>query len=162
MKYSVSLAGAMIALVGLFGAGCASTPSQQTQQEQQAKPQVRITGCEPKAIAIQEPAANATVKMPFDVKVQIHNGIHKDCRWGLFEGQAGSLTLQDEKGTILGRGILATDEDWMTDEQVGFNGMVHPVPGTTAQGKLTLVISEDDPSGQKDPQAIMVPLIVTP
>ena len=161
MKHSVSLAAAMIALAGLMGAGCASMPPQQTQQEQ-AKPQVRITGCEPKAISIQQPVLGATVKMPFDVKVEIHNAAHPNCRWTMFEGQAGSLILQDDKGTILGRGILATQEDWMTDEKVGFEGSVHATPGMTVQGNLTLVISEEDPSGEKESQAVMIPLTVAP
>lgn len=161
MKHSVSMAAAIIALAGLIGGGCASAPTQQTQQEQQL-PQIRATGCSPKAITIQSPAPNANVKMPFEVHVEINNGAHKDCRWSLFEGQAGSLTLQDDKGNILGRGILATQEDWMTDEMVKFDGTVHPVPGATIQGALSLVISEDDPSGEKEPQAVIIPVNVTP
>lgn len=64
--------------------------------------------------------------------------------WGIFEGQAGTVTLYDGNGNKLGMTLLTVNGDWMQPE-VQFATELNFTSSTTADGKL--VFKNDNPSG---------------
>jgi hypothetical protein len=82
------------------------------------------------------------------------------CSWTVFEAQAGTIELKDGNGTVLGFGLLTTTQDWMTASPVTYTGQVTSnsvfAPGTP----LTLVFTEENPSGDGIPDTLVVPVVV--
>jgi polyisoprenoid-binding protein YceI len=124
--------------------------------------EITMTGCSPKALMISEPSANAAITFPFTVKATVDNGSNPACRWTVFEAQAASMEVKTASGEIVGRGLLTTSGDWMTTATTTFEGTIQIAPSASAtpSGELTLILTEDDPSGMKTPQTITVPLSV--
>jgi len=74
------------------------------------------------------------------------------CSWTVFEAQAGTFAFFDGEGKQVAFGLLQAQEgvDWMTAEPVEYSGTIDLTEGisiTPGLGKL--VITEDDPSGEK-------------
>jgi hypothetical protein len=158
--------GAIAALVA--GAGCSLSPTPVVSTPDVGVPstgkiaarEVVMTGCSPKAMTVQEPAANTAVSFPLTVKARVHNAASPNCRWTLFEAQAGVMTVKNADGEVIAQAPLATQEDWMTDQEVGFESVINLMPGKTASGPLMLVITEEDPSGQGLSETIEIPIFV--
>jgi hypothetical protein len=121
---------------------------------------INWTGCEPKSIDIIEPELGGEVSFPFILKVIVDNSKYPNCRWTVFEAQAGSVVVKGQDGTVVGRGILQTEEDWMTNGPVSFEAKVEALPTMNPGGRLTVEITEDDPSGEKVPQTVSFPVVV--
>ncbi|MFA5936132.1 MAG: hypothetical protein WC787_04770 [Patescibacteria group bacterium] len=171
MKYTQTLLMTAFVAVSLVGGGCVSISKQEApvippvaeQPPANAKVaarDVKMTGCEPKAITVSEPAANTAVTFPFTVKAVVHNAERKDCSWTMFEAQAASMEVKDSDGKVVASGLLMAKGEWMTDGPVSFDGMITPVSGVTPSGVLDLVITEENPSGMKDSQTITIPIFV--
>ena len=89
------------------------------------------------------PLPGAKVTSPLTVTVTVDNT--KNCKWTVFEAQAGTVILKDDTGQTLGNGILQTTEDWMTEKPVTYTATFTFTKPTTHD--LTLIITEEDPSG---------------
>lgn len=160
MTYSLRIAAALSAVV-LMGAGCfgapTPSPSPTPSSPSPALPVVTTVGCTSKALTVLEPAANANVDLPLTVKVRVHNAEHPDCMWTVFEAQAGTMRLLDAEGVTVGTGTLTTTDDWMTTGPVEFTGTIPAL--SLVSGAATLVITEENPSGEGTPQEVSVPLL---
>lgn len=108
------------------------------------------------ALRLDSPQVNEEVSSPLSVTVTVDNR-NKDCRWTVFEAQAGTLQLLDEDKTVIGKGVLTTSDDWMTSEPVTYNGTITFDRAPTGK-KLELQVIEENPSGKPDSQILTFPL----
>ena len=99
------------------------------------------------------PRSGTKITSPLTVSVTVDNT--KSCKWTVFEAQAGTLTVKDSNGEILGKGILTTTGEWMTEQPVVYTGTVEFTKPAT--NDVTLVIEEEDPSGEGS-QTVSIPL----
>jgi hypothetical protein len=156
----------LLPLLALLGAGCFSsaTPTpvgSDNQVKMPPKPEIHYAGCTPKALTVDGLTAGASVSLPLNVKVNVNNGAQPNCRWTVFEGQAASMRLFDGAGAVVGTGRLTTtNPDWMTDKAVDYTGQIPAVALVT--GEATLVITEENPRGDGDPQEVSIPLTIVP
>ena len=144
--------------IALIGGGCFNPPVAEKPTPKPQGPQATYVGCTPKAMTILEPVPGATVTLPFTVKARVHNAERPDCPWTVFEAQAASMRLLDTNGATVGTGILMTSQDWMTDGSIEFTGDIPAI--AVVQGQATLIITEENPSGEGTPEEIMIPLVV--
>ncbi len=108
------------------------------------------------AVTLLSPQENQKVSSPLAITVTVDNR-NKDCRWTVFEAQAGTLRLLDESKTVIGEGVLTTSGDWMTNEPVMYNGIITFEKSPVGK-KLELQIIEENPSGKPDSQILTFPL----
>lgn len=160
MKYPLRFA-SLVAALSLLGGGCFTDKPAQP-QEQTPKPapspSVSYVGCTPKSAKILEPAPGARVTLPITVKFEVHNAKNPACTWTMFEAQAGTMRLLDKDGVTVGNGFLMAGGDWMTDSPVTFTGIIPAL--SLVDGEVTLIVTEENPSGEGTPQEISIPLIV--
>lgn len=107
------------------------------------------------ALTVLSPETDAQVTSPFTVDVVVDN-TDPDCRWTVFEAQAGQLQLKNDQGAIIGTGMLTTTEEWMTEQPVNYSGTV-TFDAAQATPEMKLVIVEEKPSGE-DGQQVVLPL----
>jgi hypothetical protein len=108
------------------------------------------------ALTLNSPTSNQKVTSPLSVTVTVDN-TNKNCRWTVFEAQAGTIEVIDENKTIIGQGVLTTEDDWMTDQPVTYKGSITFTKEPSGK-VLHLQIREEDPSGKLDPQILTFPL----
>lgn len=60
-------------------------------------------------------------------------------KWGIFEGEAGTVTLYDGNGKNLGVGILRVDGDWMRDPELKFETEINFTKPSTSSGMLVFI-----------------------
>lgn len=99
------------------------------------------------------PQSETKITSPLTVNVTVDNT--KSCKWTVFEAQAGILTLKDSTGEILGSGTLTTSSEWMTEQPVVYTGIIEFTEPATDD--VTLIITEEDPSGQ-GAKTVSIPL----
>ncbi len=109
------------------------------------------------ALTLNSPSSNQKISSPLSVTVTVDN-TNTDCHWTVFEAQAGSMKLLDEEGTVIGEGVLTTEEDWMTDQPVQYKGTI-TFTKTPMGKKLELQIHEENPSGKPDSKILTYPFI---
>ena len=84
------------------------------------------------------------------------------CGWTVFEAQAGTFKFLDSNNEEIANGILMAQNgvDWMTSEPVMYEGEVKiiDIKKSIKEGIGKLVITEDDPSGEKVPQTVEIPV----
>lgn len=102
------------------------------------------------AIKIVSPEKNSKITSPLLVKVIINNT--EECRWTVFEAQAGTVKIKDASGKELGQGVLKTTEEWTTDKPVNYEGEITFSKPASATGIIE--ITEENPSGRPNPQKI--------
>lgn len=127
--------------------------SQNTQQPSQE--QMSLCG-----LTVISPLSNTIVSSPL-IANAIVNNTNKTalgCSWTVFEAQAGVASLVDSTGTQVGFALLQTTSDWMTDGPVPYTGTI-TFSAQPAPGPLSLVITEDNPSGEGTPSVLTIPLI---
>lgn len=107
-------------------------------------------------MTIDTPAPSATVSFPLTVMGTVHNAVATDgCRWTLFEGQAGTVAVKDQTGNTLALvPFMTTTTDWMTDGPVPFSATLTPATPIATGTVLTLVVTEEDPSGMNTPDTL--------
>lgn len=106
------------------------------------------------AFTVVSPTKDTPFTSPLHITAEVDNSNSK-CHWTVFEGQAGTATLYDDDGKVLGQDTLKTTEDWMQSKKVTYNAVVtfkRPVNG----GKGVLKFTEENPSGTSDAQEIML------
>jgi hypothetical protein len=101
------------------------------------------------------PIHSSHVTNPFTIEVIVDNS-QDSCRWGVFEGEAGSVELYDEYGKLQDKGILTTTSDWMTDSPTTYRASLSEF---THKGKSKLLFKENNPKGDK-PQESYITVIV--
>lgn len=88
-------------------------------------------------IKITTPRPTEKVVSPLDIKGQARG------TW-FFEGQF-KASVMDDKGNILGEGVMSTNGEWMTEKFVPYEGQISFADPKTDTGKL--VLEKDNPSG---------------
>ena len=153
----------LLPAVLLLGQGCPINPNSNQvppgTPTNPSQPQARSTGCTPKALKVVSPLPGSTQTLPLQVNVIVDNGSTPNCPWTVFEAQAGVIQLLDNSNIAVGSGVLATTQDWMTDDPVGYSGEI-PNIAVVPPGNATLVITEEDPAGMGDAQTIEIPIVI--
>ncbi len=107
------------------------------------------------------PGPNETVgqNFPFSVIIDNSNRETLGCSWTVFEAQAGVVYVKDiSDKDIADPTPLTTTMEWMTTEPVIYNANIQIK--NNYRGKANLVIKEDDPSGEKIPKIVTIPITV--
>lgn len=107
------------------------------------------------ALTITSPKPQEKVTSQFALQTVVDNRNPK-CHWTVFEGQAGGVDVTDKSGQSVGKGTLQTSGEWTTDNPTTYSTTITLSP-TTLTGKLTLTISEENPSG-KSGQTVTLPI----
>ncbi len=113
----------------------------------------KYKGCD--GLKIVSPTKDQQITSPVTVTVIVDN-TNNQCKWTVFEAQAGTMTLKDSSGQTLGTGTLTTSYDWMTDQPVEYTGTITFSQPTG--NKLKLLIEEENPSGQPGASQVTLPL----
>jgi hypothetical protein len=108
----------------------------------------KMDGCS--ALQITSPQKGQQATSPLTVTAIVDNTNHK-CHWTVFEAQAGSIEVRNSKGQVIGKGKLTTQAAWMNEQPVTYTGTV-TFNSAEATPSLTLVINEENPSGQPGQQ----------
>lgn len=121
--------------------------------------QVSLPACGQPNLTVQLPAPTATVSFPMEVKGVVDNRQASPCGpWIIFEAEAGTMEVQDINGTVVGRGILRAQGEWMTAGPVPVIGTI-ALDREPANNTARLVITSTDPSGAQTPQVISIPIV---
>jgi len=99
---------------------------------------------------------NQEISFPFDLTVVVDNR-DLNCRWIVFEAQAGMVEIRDQANVLISQGILRTTQDWMTEQPVEYRATLTQIIQPTS-GQARLILTEDDPSGAGTPRQINLPL----
>lgn len=89
------------------------------------------------------PEPGGHIESPLAIEVIVDN-TQEDCRWGVFEAQAGTVTLYDEDDKVKASGILTTTGEWMTASPTTYRATLTDF---TINGPMKLVLTEDRPDG---------------
>lgn len=111
-------------------------------------------------ITILNPLPYTKINIPITVEAIVDNSKATTCRWTVFEAQAGTVLVKTASGVDVGKGILMTDDNWMTTDPVLFEASItftQPVPSGE---NLVFIITEDDPSGGAEGTAEVVSISV--
>lgn len=151
----------IIAVVGiLLGLGKKSeAPTLQAPitGEEQAQ-SVAVSHC---GLTVQSPLSSSTVTSPITVSAVVDNTNAQvtGCSWTVFEAQAATIALVDANNTVLGTGLLTTTDDWMTTGPVSYSGTIVAQSPLLSGSALSLVFTEEDPSGMNMPDTLTVPVV---
>lgn len=116
------------------------------------------TGCGADHLTVTSPVSGSVVGQAIAVEAVVDNrDANTDCSWTVFEAQAGTIEVRDAQGAVLGQGLLTTEEEWMTSEPVRYTGSVALTAAPS--GDLTIVITEENPSGEGTPDTVAIPLV---
>ncbi len=102
------------------------------------------------------PKQGQKITSPMTISAIVDNTKSKSCHWTVFEAQAGTMQLTDSKGETIGKGMLTTTSEWMTDKAVTYSGTI-TLTKPPAGSEITLTITEEVPSG-KGRKVINIPL----
>lgn len=109
--------------------------------------------CAEKHLKILNPQPNEIVNFPLDVEVIIDN-TDTTCRsWTVFEGQGGTVELQDENKQFMGTAVLKTTQEWMTSDPVTYKALLQPQNPLQTQ-KAFLIFHSENPSGLPENEQI--------
>ena len=122
------------------------------QTKQSSLPKIEVTrtpanNCDDKGFIVQSPNLDIGTSFPIYVEGVVDNRDSGECRWTVFEGQAGKVEAFDTENNLVSDGVLKTVEDWMTDEPRNYKAILnlHKAP---VSRDLKIVITEEDPSGE--------------
>lgn len=114
------------------------------------------SGCPKIGLSISDPKPNTSVSSSFTVSGTIDNrNLPKECRWGIFDAQAGNMQVVTAEGLLVGEGTLLAYGSWMSEGLVQLTGQINSVQKTTNQA-LSLIITEEDPAGLKQAKTITI------
>lgn len=82
------------------------------------------------------------------------------CAWTVFEAQAGLIKIYTKSKELVGKGVLATQGDWMTTSQVFSESIIELTKVLSSNTELFIEITEEDPSGEGMPDSLTIPVIV--
>ncbi len=121
----------------------------------QQQPSLPVSHC---GLTVNSPLAGSTVSFPLSVSATVDNTQSQSlgCSWTVFEAQAGSVTVKDANGNVLGQSYLKTTGNWMTTGPVVFTATIATLTNPSYTGPLTIVFEEEDVSGQGNPDTLSV------
>jgi hypothetical protein len=121
------------------------------------QPVTAVSHC---GLTINAPLPQTVVSGPISISAVVDNTNMDQlgCSWTVFEAQAGTIELKDSNGTLLGFGLLTTTSDWMTTAPVTYIGMVTPTAPIPSGTQLSLIFTEENPSGEGIPDTLTVPV----
>lgn len=117
-------------------------------------------------MAVISPEMNSVVSFPLNISVIVDNSNSATlgCAWTVFEGQAGVVSLIDSNNNVLGSNFLSTsNQNWMENLIAGLPVSFATTLNLTAQPtaeNLSLVFTEDNPSGQGTPDSLILPVLI--
>lgn len=115
-------------------------------------------GCGAEYLSVETPIAGGAIGQVVEVRATVDNRkAAPGCSWTVFEAQAGIVEIRDAQGLVIGQGTLTTQDEWMTSEPVNYAGSV--ALSVAPSGRLTLVVTEENPSGEGTPDSVTLPLI---
>jgi hypothetical protein len=77
----------------------------------------------------------------------------------VFEAQAGGVEIKDQSGNVLAQAPLTTTSDWMTTAATPYKATISALSNPSYTGPLTLVFTEDNPSGGPNPDTLSVQVV---
>lgn len=142
-------------ILGTVVSGCMSgsgddkqSKSAQSTASQQLVKRTPDDNCGNLGIKILEPSSTTIVSFPIIVTAEVNNkDAGENCRWTVFEAQAGSVSLTDSEGTLVSNGVLRTLDDWMSDGPVVYKAVLNLDKGPKSKN-MTVTINEEKPSGE--------------
>ena len=122
------------------------------------QPVTAVSHC---GLTVNAPLPQTVVSGPISISAVVDNTTMSTlgCSWTVFEAQAGTIALVDANNTVLGTGLLTTTADWMTIGPVTYTGMVTPSSPIASGTSLSLIFTEEDPSGMNTPDTLTVPVV---
>ncbi len=143
----------IIVLVALVIPKQTNAPVTQNQQQQPA--QITYAGICPGFI-VTSPAAGSTIAFPLTMNATVHPAGSPAGSWGVFEGQAGSVTIKDTQGNVLSQTIpLTLTQDWMTADPISFSVTVPSIAPQPAGSTIYVEFNDDDASGENPHQCVI-------
>lgn len=132
-------------------------PTEQNTQQYSSTP---TTNC---GLTVINVLPYTTHTLPLEITAIVNN-THREtlgCSWTVFEGQAGTIQIQKENGENIGEPLLLTTKStsWMTDESSIYSTILETLPDEF-KGKINIIITEDNPSGEGTPKKIIVPVTI--
>lgn len=109
------------------------------------------------AITFVSPIEGAELSSPVDIEVIVDNS-QENCRWGVFEGQAGTAQIISKDGVVLGSSQLRTSSDWMTSLPVTYKSSVDVVQ--TYSGPVRVLIQDENPQDNSLKQKASIPAVL--
>lgn len=112
-------------------------------------------------LIVTSPLSNQTVTFPLIITGTVEAGLIGGCRWGIFEGEAGTVAVYDTNGnkrsdTV----ILAPIPNWMSP---GAHSFTVTIPALTSQpytNDLNLIFKDNDPRDppEAEPSQLVIPV----
>jgi len=112
-------------------------------------------------LTLADPIPGGTVSFPLTIHVAVDNTQAQSlgCSWSVFEAQAGNVKVLDANGAEVGMGLVQTTEDWMTPSRVDYYSTI-TLFATPISKNLTLIFTEDNPSGKLNPNTFSMPVVM--
>lgn len=110
--------------------------------------------CQPLTVITPKSGEKAT--SPLSISIIVDNTACPSSHWTVWEAQAGTAVLKDNKGKVLGTAVLKTNDDWTLQKPTPYNAVIQY--NEESGSHLELVIQEENPSGKPNPKSITVPL----
>ncbi len=108
-------------------------------------------------IQINTPIAGAQVTFPLTITGTVHP-TGNSSPWIVFEANAGNVVVKDSTGATKSTPkALPISGDWMNSNPKPFSVTIPVLTGTPATNALTLLFSDDDPSGE-NPHYCSIPV----
>lgn len=111
--------------------------------------------CQP--LTVITPKSGEKITSPLSISVIVDNTACSSSHWTVWEAQAGTVTLEDNNGKVLGRAVLKTQDDWTLQKPTPYNAVIQ-YSARPDSGNLKLIIQEENPSGKPNPKSITVQL----
>ena len=107
---------------------------------------------------VNSPLPGSIVTFPLFINAVVDNINSKTlgCSWTVFEAQAGGVVVKDSTGAILATSTMNTTEDWTTSNPVTYTSTIPTLSNPSYAGPLTIVFTEDNPSGNPNPDTLSV------
>ncbi|MCC6323284.1 hypothetical protein IT400_00660 [Candidatus Nomurabacteria bacterium] len=105
---------------------------------------------------------NITISTGIDIVATLDNTNREaiGCSWTAFEAQIGVVYVKDMDGNDITKPTpLTTTEEWMIEKAVNYSTHLNILNNYT--GPATIVIDEENPSGEKPSKTISIPINIT-
>lgn len=111
-------------------------------------------------LTVTYPVEGAVVNFPLTAIASVNNTNAEalGCSWTAFEAAAGPVRVMSGI-TEVGMGVLTTSEFWMTTNTVNYVGEISLTTDVPPGTPLTLVFTEDDPSGEGNVDSLSISVI---
>jgi hypothetical protein len=112
-------------------------------------------------LTVDSPLPGSTVTFPLTINATVDNTKMSTvgCSWTVFEAQAGGVEIKDQSGNVLAQAPLTTTSDWMTTAATPYKATISALSNPSYTGPLTLVFTEDNPSGGPNPDTLSVQVV---